>query len=87
MRLVLIKLYSFFVKGQHFGRRPFVCTWKGCGKIMQDRWKLETHLRVHTGEKPFKCHFCDYAASQKINLKTHLRSMHSEFVPSVPPLT
>lgn len=34
--------------------------------------KLEEHNKVHTGEKPFKCHVCNRAFNKKNNLATHM---------------
>ena len=34
---------------------------------------LSQHMRKHTGEKPYKCPYCDHRAAQKGNLKIHIR--------------
>lgn len=35
---------------------------------------LSQHMRRHTGVRPYKCPYCDHRASQKGNLKVHIRS-------------
>lgn len=43
-----------------------------CPKVEHFPSKLALHERIHTGEKPFKCHICGKGFSDKSNMKKHM---------------
>jgi len=44
-----------------------------CRKTFTSRSKLQSHVRIHTGEKPFQCNLCHKRFTEKGNLHKHLR--------------
>jgi len=48
----------------------FICF---CGKGFLTEQKFGLHVRIHTGEKPYKCTDCDKSFSRKDKLNEHLR--------------
>ncbi|XP_068237682.1 protein tramtrack, alpha isoform-like isoform X5 [Palaemon carinicauda] len=52
-----------------------------CSKVFQGtkrKYRLDRHMLVHWGLKPFKCPHCPYRATQQGNLNRHLRNVHSQ---------
>ncbi len=61
----------------------YACLWRECSrkkKPFDARYKLITHLRCHTGERPYRCTYgeCVRKFSRLENLKLHMRTHTGE---------
>ncbi|CAB4055528.1 GTF3A [Lepeophtheirus salmonis] len=59
------------------GKVVHECTHPGCGKYFSRPSRLQNHVRIHTGERPFKCSDCSKDYTRNEHLKRHIAITHS----------
>lgn len=64
---------AFHPKGS---KQVFTC--QECLAEFSHRCFLKTHMRKHTGERPYKCHFCSATFISTSNRNSHIRRHHSK---------
>ncbi|KAG8126002.1 hypothetical protein E2320_021284, partial [Naja naja] len=49
-----------------------------CGKALRDPHTLRAHERLHTGERPFRCHLCPKSYPLATKLRRHQKAHHGD---------
>ncbi|XP_071488461.1 uncharacterized protein [Diadema antillarum] len=61
-----------------FKKDPLMC--HECGATFSCRANVRRHMRIHSGERPFKCEFCPWTFNRKEVLQGHLKKKHSSMM-------
>lgn len=62
----------------------YCCPWTGCNKVFNRFYNLRSHYRIHSGERPYTCNYCDASFARNHDLKRHER-IHLKTKPFVCP--
>lgn len=58
----------------HVEEKKYKCGILECPKVFREKHHLETHMRLHYGEKPFVCPKCGKLFSDKSNCTQHIKT-------------
>ena len=64
----------FQVEPIKFAEGKWACPY--CSKLMNEKWLMARHIKIHTGEKPYACKYCSYRCIQLGQFKRHVEKKH-----------
>ena len=72
-KIVTDKAAIFAIKVNDDNNEHFLCSLFNCKFSAKHYKDIVRHLRIHTGEKPFACQYCEKKFDRQDNLKVHKR--------------
>lgn len=64
-----LKAHTKFIH-QHLN--IFNCPFENCNKFFNTQYRLDIHMMIHKGIKPYKCELCNKTFTEQGTLRTHL---------------
>lgn len=66
---------NIYVTNPKTGRqvKKILCKHPGCNKTFEKKWNFKDHIRMHRGDRPYKCPHCVKTFTQKGNLDKHMK--------------
>lgn len=55
-----------------------ICSCDICKRVFTNRKCLVQHMKIHTGNKPYKCRYCDMTFAQAAGKRGHERNKHED---------
>lgn len=55
------------------------CPFPGCDKIFNRSYNFKSHMKIHSGEKPFQCNHCELSFARCHDMKRHEKIHKKEF--------
>lgn len=74
----MINFFSTFNYGLqgHEDYMPFKCEF--CARLFKHKRSRDRHLKLHTGDRRYKCLYCESAFSRSDHLKIHMKTHDSK---------